>query len=435
MGRRLKDVADVRFSNVDKISRAGERPVRLCNYTDVYNNDYITAGMEFMEATATHSEIAKFGLRVGDVLLTKDSETPNDIGIPTVVDEAADDLVCGYHLALIRPNHERVDPTYLSKQLAHHRIAGYFGQQANGSTRYGLSTASIEQAPLDLPRIEDQVAIGRILRLIDEAIQKTEAVIAKLKQIRAGMLHDLLTYGLDKDGKLRDPVAHPEQFKDSELGRIPKEWDTKRLSCLCNHIGSGVTPRGGQDVYTSTGILFIRSQNVAFDGLLLDDIAFITETIHLGMLRSEVFSHDVLFNITGASIGRCCAVPEGLGRANVNQHVCILRVPEATCDDAVFLATVLASEIGQKQLDALNTCGNRQGLNYQQLGSFVLPWPRGDERRMIAEKINQTKSAIDSEISELDKLRDVKTGVMDDLLSGVVPVPNSIKENEEALNG
>ncbi|MCF7837548.1 MAG: restriction endonuclease subunit S, partial [Candidatus Marinimicrobia bacterium] len=220
MGKRLKDVADVRFSNVDKISRPGERPVRLCNYTDVYNNEYITADMAFMEASATCSEISKFGLRVGDVLITKDSETPNDIGIPTVVDETAADLVCGYHLALIRPNTGFVHPTYLSKQLGHHRIARYFGQQANGSTRYGLSTSSIERVPLELPPIEGQVAIGRILRLVDETIQKTEAVIAKLKHIRAGMLHDLLTYGLDKDGCLRDPIAHPGQFKDSELGRI-----------------------------------------------------------------------------------------------------------------------------------------------------------------------------------------------------------------------
>jgi len=213
-----------------------------------------------------------------------------------------------------------------------------------------------------VPHIDpaEQARIAHVLDIIDEAIAKTETVIAKLKQVRAGLLHDLLSYGLDDNGRLRDPIAHPEQFKDSPLGMIPTEWETKPLGTLCNHIGSGLTPRGGQDVYTQEGILFIRSQNVTFEALKLGEIAYIPRHIHLGMLRSEVFGHDVLFNITGASIGRCCAMPDGMGQANVNQHVCILRVPEATEADARFLSAVLSSTIGQKQLEALNTCGNRQ---------------------------------------------------------------------------
>src|SRR5216683_1568212 len=99
----LRSVAEVRFSNVDKKTSPGELPVRLCNYMDVYANDYIVSGMPFMHASATKSEIARFRLQQGDVIITKDSETPDDIGIPAVVDDAAENLVCGYHLALIRP--------------------------------------------------------------------------------------------------------------------------------------------------------------------------------------------------------------------------------------------------------------------------------------------------------------------------------------------
>src|SRR5262245_23167911 len=102
-------VADVRVSGVDKLNRESEEPVRLCNYIDVYNNDYITGDLKFMEATATTAEIERFGLRVGDVIITKDSETPDDIGISAVVDYAAGDLVCGYHLALLRPKAQEVD--------------------------------------------------------------------------------------------------------------------------------------------------------------------------------------------------------------------------------------------------------------------------------------------------------------------------------------
>ena len=222
-------VAEPRFSSVDKLTRTSEELVRLCNYTDVYNNDYITGDLEFMRASATQPEISRFGLKVGDVIITKDSETPDDIGIPTVVDYTAPDLVCGYHLALIRPNKNEVDPTFLAKQLRHHRLARYFGQQANGLTRYGLPIGAVNNAPLWLPELGEQKDIGVILRLMDEAIAKTEAVIAKLRQVRAGLLHDLLTRGLDPRGELRDPIAHPEQFQDSPLGRIPKEWAVQQL--------------------------------------------------------------------------------------------------------------------------------------------------------------------------------------------------------------
>jgi type I restriction enzyme S subunit len=113
----LASVAEVRFSGVNKLSLPSEEPVRLCNYTDVYNNDCITGDLEFMRATATQPEIDRFGTQLGDVIITKDSETPDDIGIAAVVDYTAPDLLCGYHLALIRPRTEEVDPTFLAKQL------------------------------------------------------------------------------------------------------------------------------------------------------------------------------------------------------------------------------------------------------------------------------------------------------------------------------
>ena len=101
----LRDIADVRVSNVDKKSYAAERPIRLCNYMDVYANDYLTSALlDFMLATASPPEIERFALHAGDVVITKDSETPDDIGVPAVLVEDIDGLVCGYHLALIRPN-------------------------------------------------------------------------------------------------------------------------------------------------------------------------------------------------------------------------------------------------------------------------------------------------------------------------------------------
>lgn len=339
-------------------------------------------------------------------------------------------FVASTGFAALRP-YNKEDSSFVFHQIFSNDVVAQLRSKEVGSSYPAVNESDVRRLSIFMPEPSQRKAVGKVLDTIDEAIAQTEAVIAKLKQVRAGMLHDLLSCGLDEHGQLRDPISHPEQFKDSPLGLIPREWEPKSLGILCSHIGSGVTPRGGQDVYTKEGILFIRSQNVTFDGLKLDDVAYIPRHIHIGMLRSEVFAHDVLFNITGASIGRCCAMPGNMGIANVNQHVCILRIPAATESDAVFLSTVLSSKIGQKQLEALNTCGNRQGLNYQQLGSFIVPWPESEERGLIAGHVKKTTAGLSAEISELKKLRSLKSGLQDDLLTGRVRVPETIMEGAE----
>ena len=115
---KLREVADVRVSNVDKKTHNAETPIKLCNYMDVYANDYVTASINFMAGSASKSEIDRFGLQAGDVVITKDSETPDDIGVPAVVTDSIDGLVCGYHLALIRPRNGAIDSIYLAKQIS-----------------------------------------------------------------------------------------------------------------------------------------------------------------------------------------------------------------------------------------------------------------------------------------------------------------------------
>ena len=394
----------------------------LCNYLDVYNNDYITGTEQFMRATATDIEIARCSLEAGDVVITKDSETPDDIGVPAVILESRPNLICGYHLAIIRPNRSRVEPVFLAKQLSHERLLRHFARSANGMTRYGLPLSAVQNAHILLPPLDEQRQVAAIFRRTDEAIRQTEALIAKLKQIKAGLLHDLLTRGLDDNGQLRDPLAHPEQFKESAMGRMPAEWDTETIGALATHVASGLTPFGGSKVYRHDGVLFIRSQNVTFDGLLLADVAHIDVRTHERMRRSEVFAHDVMLNITGASIGRCCPLPDGLGSANVNQHVCAIRLPRVQREDALFLSAVLGSPIGQSQIDRLNAGSNREGLNYQQLRAFFVPWPAQQERVAVAHLLDAHDARIRAEEAYRDKLKQIKKGLMHDLLTGRVRV-------------
>lgn len=161
--RRLKYIAQIQFSNVDKKTEDDEHPVRLCNYVDVYYNDRITGDIEFMEATALRREMAKFQLVVGDVLVTKDSEDPNDICVPAVVAEDLPGVLCGYHLAQIRPNSEDTTGPYLCYAFGASGIRDQFRQRANGITRFGLSQDAICTALFPVPPISEQKAISAFL--------------------------------------------------------------------------------------------------------------------------------------------------------------------------------------------------------------------------------------------------------------------------------
>ena len=156
---------------------------------------------------------------------------------------------------------------------------------------------------VETPPKPEQTKIAEILSTVDQAIEQTEALIAKQQRIKTGLMQDLLTRGIDENGNLRSEDNH--EFKDSPFGRIPVEWIVLTIDDIARYVGSGVTPRGGKSIYTTDGVLFIRSQDVHFGKLLIDNIVHIPERIHLSMQRSEVYEHDVLLNITGASIGRC----------------------------------------------------------------------------------------------------------------------------------
>ena len=172
---RVGDIAKVIVSNVDKKCRRDELPVRLCNYTDVYKNDFIRPTMDLMRATATREELEKFHLEVGDVLITKDSEDPTDIAVPALVEETAPDLVCGYHLAIIRPGCD-ADGLFLKYSFDLPQTRAYFGSRAHGAIRFGLTVSSILSATMCVPRLAEQRAIAETLRTWDEGISRLQAL-------------------------------------------------------------------------------------------------------------------------------------------------------------------------------------------------------------------------------------------------------------------
>ena len=189
-GVRLGEIAEVIVSSVDKKTKSSERPVRLCNYTDVYACHAIHPRMGLMKASATSTEIEKCRLRVGDVVITKDSEDPNDIAVPAVVEETAPDLVCGYHLAIIRPG-PAADGPFLKYYFDLPSTRAYFASRANGATRFGLTVGSIEGAVIRIPELAEQRRIAEVLRTCDEAIATISRQIDSVAGQKRGLQQKL----------------------------------------------------------------------------------------------------------------------------------------------------------------------------------------------------------------------------------------------------
>lgn len=191
--KQIDEVADIRVSNVDKKTYVGQKHVLLCNYMDVYNNRFIKNGMPFMESTASTDEIRKFKLELDDVIITKDSETPFDIAMPTVINENLKDTICGYHLAILRPNNEKIKGTFLMYNLCLSIVNRQFMTKANGSTRYGLTKDTIETGNLFIPEESEQIGIIERLNSIGAKIKFEKSVLFKQTRLKQGLMQDLLT--------------------------------------------------------------------------------------------------------------------------------------------------------------------------------------------------------------------------------------------------
>ena len=197
----LKAVSNYSVSNVDKITINDEIPIRLCNYTDVYNNEFIRLDLNFMTATATEDEIRKFGLLVDDVIITKDSESWDDIGIPAIVQETATDLVCGYHLAVLRPIPDRIRGRYLFRCLQAKPIRVQLELNATGVTRFGLPKDAIGKLLLPVPPPERQDAIADFLdqetAKIDTLIEAKRLLLGLLAEKRKALITHAVIRGLN----------------------------------------------------------------------------------------------------------------------------------------------------------------------------------------------------------------------------------------------
>ena len=235
----LENLIDLRISGVDKKINPGEDAVRLCNYMDVYRNSFIHGGLDFMNGSATKREVAKYSLRSGDVIITKDSEKHDDIGVPALVREDVPNLLCGYHLAILRPASPLIDGTYLFYALSTFEAQKQFHSYANGITRFGLRKADIGLAEIPLPPLPDQQAIAGVLCALDDRIALNRRINETLEAMAQAVFEDWFVDFGPARAKIegREPYLAPELWSrfpdhlvDSQLGGIPEGWTVNPLS-------------------------------------------------------------------------------------------------------------------------------------------------------------------------------------------------------------
>ena len=214
----------------------------------------------------------------------------------------------------------------------------------------------------------------------------------------------------------------PAGYKRTAVGVIPEDWTCGRIGDLATRVGGGITPSGGERAYVTEGRPFLRSQNVGWGALVLTDLTFITDELHASFAASEIEEGDVLLNITGASIGRSAVADITIASGNVNQHVCEIRTDPKSLDPH-FLSSYLLSAAGQRQIDSFQAGGNRQGLNYSQIRSFLIPRPTLSEQRAIAEALSDVDGLLEALEALIAKKQSIKQAAMQQLLTGKTRLP------------
>jgi len=286
------------------------------------------------------------------------------------------------------------------------------------------------------PELSEQEVISQVLDTLDTAIHETEAIIAKLKAVKQGLLHDLLTRGIDANGELRPPQSEaPHLYKPSPLGWIPKEWGvvTLRDAALPSRESFIDGDWIETPFITSEGIRLIQTGNIGIGEFLdkRDSRRFISEASFRILNCKWVNAGDILICRLADPIGRACIVPEHVGPAITSVDCTIFRVDTQNFSRDFVIAWMNADASLKRAQD--NAAGStRSRISRSNLGMLPIAKPSLHEQQLIARTLISSAERIASEDENLSKLRETKAGLMDDLLTGRVRVTPLLQEAQHA---
>lgn len=416
-------------SNVDKKSHDEEEKVKLCNYVDVYYNDFITSQIDFMVATASEHEIKKFQIQIDDILITKDSEDPYDIAVPALVKESEEKLLCGYHLSMIRTINKKIEGGFLFWSLKDEAIVSQLFREATGVTRWAIASRHIKNSIIAFPPIPEQKAIAVYL---DKACARIDRIIAiKEDQLRKieGYLNtkitQFVTIGLDVD-------ASTIETDCIWIPRIKKGWEILNLKrLLAEKLKYGANESAEDE--NSEDPRYIRITDFGNDGKLKAETfkSLPPEVAESYLLQDG----DVLFARSGATVGKTFIFRNYAGvacyagyliRANTQRYKLL---PE-------FLYYFTKSKAYEEWKSLIFTQATIQNIGADKYQYLRMTVPKIDEQEGIVEAIEFLKTKVDSLsekiLNQIDTLQSYRKSLIHECVTGKKQVAE-ITETEEKL--
>jgi len=339
----------------------------------------------------------------------------------------------GRGLSAIKAMSELSDTKFLGYSIDQN--VAFLHRRSQGSTFLAISANDLRIFPIPAIPYKKQKKISWILQTIDQAIEKTEALIEKYQQIKAGLMHDLFTRGITADGKLRPPREQaPELYQETPIGWLPKEWDHDFLEKLLAPIPSSLRsgPFGSallKSELVEEGIPFLGIDNIYVEKFVGKYRRFVSEKKFNELIKYAVRPKDVVITIMG-TVGRCSLIPDKIGKALSSKHLWTMTIdqsvaiPELICWQLNYASWVQAWFRRETQ------GGIMDAIQSKTLKNLRLPVPPMAEQEKILERYEALSSKIQMESDNLDKLKKEKSGLMNDLLTGKVSV--TIDEPEAA---
>ncbi len=421
---RLKHACEVFPSNVDKHSREDETPVQLCNYTDVYYNERITSDMPFMAATASAEQIARFSLKGGDTIITKDSETADDIAIAAYVPEDLPGVVCGYHLSMVRPRGSTCG-AYVKRLFDSFYAKARFATAANGLTRVGLGQYALDNVELPFPPPAEQQAIAIFLDhetgKIDALVEEQRRLIELLKEKRQAVISQAVTKGLN-------PIVSMKDSGVEWLGKVPAHWTVCALRRVIANIEQGWSPEcdAAPADDQSWGVLkagcvnrgvFNPSENKSLPDALTPIVEY------------EVRSGDVLVSRASGSpelVGSAALVGETRSKLMLSDK--IFRVHLTPLMTSPFFVWAMNGKALRDQIERALSGGNGLANNLPQSAmlAFLVAVPPVEEQWIVSTTIEGSVRKCDELIAEgaraVDFLQERRAALISAAVTGKIDV-------------
>ena len=404
---KLGDLATVEISGVDKKMKDGEKKIRLCNFVDVYYNWAITTARHdsFMFATANTKEISRFQLKKGQVALTKDSETRDDIGISTYIADDFDDVILGYHCALITPNRDVLDGSYLNALLHTEYAKKYFAFNASGSgQRYALSVEALNSFPVPRIPLREQQRIGEIFSALDKKIELNRRINQNLEAM-AKQLYDYWFVQFDfpdENGRPYKSSGGKMVWNEKLKREIPEGWDSIP-------IGNYAPCKGGyafksSDFYKRRGVPVIKIGNIRDDYTLDMTDCQCIENFDNSQFLAKRF--DLVIAMTGATIGKFAISQRDYW---VNQRVGRFELGDTPLNRLGYLFNSLKQDYFREQIFQIASGCAQPNISSEQIDAILILKPKDSilsQFNNICRSLLKQQSENLLQIEELTKQRD-----------------------------